>query len=108
MDSKEYLRCLRSNRRLKEEVVHRQALCYFLFNKNISATIISGAMKISRKAVYLTVYTVRDLLEVGDELMIGAVKELENHDIKVKPYTVEGDVITRHAGYKLVVDNEIF
>jgi hypothetical protein len=55
----------------------------------------------------MRVYRTIDLLETGDKYIKAALAEIDNHKINIKPCTVDGDLLSRHTGYKMIIDNII-
>lgn len=108
METKQYIEVLKCKTKSSISVAMRQALCYYLYKENIPCSIIAGIMGRTRRLIYMYVYQARDLLEVGDKMMKAAVEEREKHSIAIRPYTIDGDIITKHAGYKMIIDNVVY
>lgn len=107
MESKNYIKCLKTKKRDAVYVAMRQALCYYFFTENIPCHIIAQVMNCSRRNVYMSVYRAKDLLEVGDKTIKKALDEIKNHSIRIVPCTIDGSLLSRHIGNKLVIDNII-
>lgn len=105
MDTKNYISTLKKKSREAVPVAMRQALCYFLYKENIPRRVISEVTGISLRLVYMSIYRAIDLLEVNDNVINSALKEAEQHNIAIRPCTIDGFVITRHVGYKMIIDN---
>ena len=103
MITENYLKCLRAKNRVMYNVALRQALCYYLYKENIPCTIISQAMGCTRRYVYMAIYKVRDLLEIGDKMTKQATEEICNHTIKIVPVTVDGQLLSKHVGYRIIL-----
>lgn len=108
METKQYIEVLKKRTKEPISVAMRQAICYYLYSENIPCHIIAEVMGCTRRLVYMSIYRVRDLLEVGDGVMKAAVAERKEHGIIIRPYTIDGTIITRHAGYKMIIDNIIY
>jgi hypothetical protein len=89
-------------------VALRQALCYYLYKENIPCSIMAKVLGISRRLTYMHIYRVRDLLEVNDSVINFALDETKNHSITIRPCTIDGGIITRHVGYKMIIDNVVY
>jgi hypothetical protein len=107
MDTNAYINCLRSKKHDIVDVSMRQALCYYLYKQNISCVLIAKLIGCTRRNVYMRVYRTIDLLETGDKYIKAALAEIDNHKINIKPCTVDGDLLSRHTGYKMIIDNII-
>ena len=108
MDTKQYISTLKKRSKEPVPVALRQALCYYLYNNRIPCCIIRDVIGMTRANVYLSIYKTRDMLEANDKIMREAYNEISQHFISVKPYTIEGNVLTKHVGYKLIIDNIIY
>ena len=108
MEPKEFIRLLKSKSRVPSVIAFRQALCYYLWIEDISCTIISQIIGYTRRNVYISIYHVRDCLEVNDKTMREAMDEVKKHDIRIRPYTIDGHVLSKHAGYKMIIDDIIY
>lgn len=107
METEQYIKCFRTKSRESHIVAMRQALCYYLYKEDIPCTIISKVMGNARWNIYLSIYKMRDLLEVGDKMAKRAYDEISLHSIRIVPATVDGKIMTRKIGYKLIIDNII-
>ena len=108
MESKNYINMLKSKNRAALYVAMRQALCYYLYESNVPCVIIHKVMHCTRANVYNSIKQAKDMLEVGDHIMKSAYHEISEHKIRVKPCTVDGEILSKHVGYKMVIDNIIF
>lgn len=108
METKQYIEVLKKQTKEPISVAMRQAVCYYLYRENIPCSIIASVLGRSRRLIYMYIYRARDLMEVGDSMMLAAVDERKKHHISIRPYTIDGGVITRHAGYKMIIDNIIY
>ena len=108
MDTKTYISTLKKKSREAGPVAMRQALCYHLYKENIPHRIIAEVMDISLRLVYMSVHRAIDLLEVNDCMVKAALEEARCHSITIRPKTIDGFVITRHIGYKMIIDNVIY
>lgn len=108
METKNYLDMLRSNKKAPIYVSMVQALCYYLYENNVTHKIIMDVMHKTKSNVYYSISQAKNRLDVNDDIMKRAYDEIANHKIRVVPCTVDGDVLSRHVGYKLLIDNEIF
>ena len=108
MESKEFIKKLKNRSRVPSLIALRQALCYYLWKNNIPCTLIGKLIGFTRRNVYLSVYHVQDSLEVGDKVLKEALQEVKQHEIQIKPYTVDGNIMSKHAGYKMVIDNIMY
>lgn len=108
MSTKDYIDMLRSNKRAPIYVAMQQALCYYLFENSVPCHLIVEATRKSKSNIYYSVTQMKDRLEVGDHIAKQAYDEIAHHKIRVVPCTVDGDILSRHAGYKLLIDNVIF
>lgn len=108
MDTKTYISTLKKKSRESVPVAMRQALCYFLHKENIPNRIIAEVTGISLRLVYMNVYRAIDLLEVNDCVIRSSLDEAKSHEVIIRPCTVDGLVITRHIGYKMIIDNVIY
>lgn len=108
MITENYINCLKTKNRAAYNVALRQALCYYLYKENVPCTIISSVFRCTRRYVYAAIYRVKDLLEVGDKLTRRAVEEINAHKIRIVPITAEGDLLSMHVGYRMIIDNVIY
>jgi hypothetical protein len=108
MDTKTYISTLKKGTREALPVAMRQALCYFLSSENIPHLIISDALNISLRLVYINVHRAAEMLEINDKVMVAAYDEIKNHEVYVRPSIVDCSVSTRRVKYKLIIDNVIY
>lgn len=108
METKQYIEVLKRQSKEPISVAMRQAICYYLYAENIPCSIIASVLGRSRRLIYMYIYRARDLMEVGDSMMLEAIEERKRHSISIRPFTIDGAVITRHAGYKMIIDNIIY
>lgn len=108
MNTKDYMDMLKSKMKAPIYVAMKQALCYYLFENSVPCHLIVQALRMSKSNVYYSVSQAKDRLEVGDSILKRAYDEISNHKIRVVPCTVDGDILSRHAGYKLLIDNVIY
>jgi hypothetical protein len=108
MESKEFIKKLKDRSRVPSIIALRQALCYYLWKNNIPCMLIGQMIGYTRRNVYISVYHVQDCLEVSDKTMQNAYEEVMKHEIQIKPYTIDGKIMSRHAGYKMIIDNIIY
>lgn len=108
METKRYIETLKKNCRETEAVSMRQALCYYLYNENIPCAMIAKLLNKTRYNTYLSIYKTRDLLSVGDKVMQRAYEEIGNHKIQILPYTLDGKILSKHMGYRMLIDNVIY
>lgn len=95
---------LRCTYRRDFEVSIRYALFSYLYEMGVSINIISKATGYNRGTVYHGIYSHRDKLRFNDILSKNAEEVIREHQINVKPATVNG-IIPKIVGYKLIVDN---
>lgn len=107
METKQFIERLRDKSHAENSVALRQALFFHLYNENIPCTIIADVFKRSKQYVYMSVYKTRDFLEIGDKKTQFCVEEVKKHELRIKPITVDGAILSKHIGYKLLVDNII-
>lgn len=107
MDTKQFIERLRDNSHAENSVALRQALCYYLYNENIPSTIIAHVLKRTKRYIYMSIYRTRDFLEVGDRKTKICVEEVKNHTFRIVPITADGAILSKHIGYKLLVDNKM-
>lgn len=107
METKQFIERLRDKSHAENSVALRQALCFHLYNENIPCTIIADVLKKTKRYVYMSIYRTRDFLEVGDKKTQICVEEVKNHNLRITPVTVDGVILSKHIGYKLLVDNVI-
>lgn len=108
METEQYIKCFRTKSRESHIVAMRQALCYYLYKEGgVPCTIIANVMGMARWNIYLSIYKMRDLLEIGDDLAKKAYDEVALHSIRIVPATVDGKILTRRIGYKMIIDNII-
>lgn len=55
----------------------------------------------------MSIYRTRDFLEVGDKMTKVCVEEMSKHTLRITPIFAEGIILSKHIGYKLIVDNVI-
>lgn len=108
MDTNRYIETLKDKYRGRMNVALRQALCYYLYSENIPCYIIAHILGISRRLTYIHIYRARDLIEVNDSIINFALEETKNHSIFIRPCTVDGGIISKHIGYKMIVDNVVY
>jgi len=108
MESKEFIKKLKDRSRVPSIIALRQALCYYLWKENIPCTLIGKLIGFTRRNVYLSVYHVQDSLEVGDAVLKEALNEVKSHRIQIRPFTIENNLISKHAGYKMIIDNIMY
>lgn len=107
METKQFIACLKDIRRKSSNVALRQALCYYLYNEGIPCTIMAEVMKKTKRYIYMSIYKTQDFLEVGDKTTQKCVDEVKSHVIQIRPITVDGVILSKHVGYKMIVDNVI-
>lgn len=72
-------------------------------------TDIARVMGVVRGTVYNGIYQHRSLLNANDRLAVDAQREVENHDIRVKPaMKTVNDYFIKPDGVVLTIDGEIF
>jgi hypothetical protein len=108
METKNYLEMLRSNKKAPIYVSMGQALCYYLYENGVPHKIIMDAMHRTKSNVFYSIQQAKNRIEVNDKIMEQAYGEIAHHKIRVVPCTVDGGVLSRHVGYKLLIDNVIF
>ena len=108
MNTFDYINKLRKNSKEPECVAMRQALCYFLSISDVPRSIIGSVMHMTRSNMYFSINHAKDMLETGDKIMRKAYAEISVHKVRVLPVTMNDDVLSRHVGYKLTIDNEIY
>lgn len=107
METKQLIERLKDKSHASNTVAIRQALCYYLYNENIPCTIIANVLGKTKRYIYMAIYRTQDFLEVGDKTTKIAVEEIKNHHYRITPVTVDGCILSKHIGYKLLVDNII-
>ena len=108
METKDYIDMLKSKSKAPIYVAMQHALCYYLFANDVPCSIIEKVMRKSRSNVYYGINQARDMLEVGDKFMQQGYDEVQHHKIRILPCTVDGNIFSRHVGYKLLIDNIIY
>jgi len=108
METKEFIKKLKDRSRVPSIIALRQALCYHLWKNNIPCTLIGKLLGYTRRNVYISCYHVQDCLEVNDKTLRSAIEEVRQHDIQIKPYTIDGNIMSKHAGYRMIIDNIIY
>ena len=107
METKMLIDRLRDKHRASLSVALRQAICYYLYNENIPCTIIAEVMGCRRRYVYKSIYRTRDYLDIGDKMTKKCMDSITEHKFRITPITVDGDILSKHVGYKLLIDNII-
>lgn len=107
MNTQEYIDNLRSKTKQPIPAAMRQAMYYFLYKENIPVDMIAKVMNKSRRVIYMGIYKTRDLLEVKDKVQTDAYEETLQHRISIRPYTIDSGIMTRHLGYKMIIDGII-
>lgn len=105
METKQLIERLRDKRRSTVSVAYRQALCYYLYKNNIPCTIIAEVLGRTKRYIYMAIYHTQDYLEVGDKTATKCLEDIKNHSIRIVPITAEGVLLSRHIGYKMIIDN---
>ena len=108
MEGKNYINMLKNKSRAPMYVAMRQTLCYYLYTNNVPCSIIKKVMRIPRSLVYFSINQAKDMLETGDSIMKQAYAEVQQHRVRIVPVTAEGDLLSRHVGYKMTIDNIIY
>lgn len=108
METKQYIETLKKKTKEPMNVAMRGALVYFLCNQGISHSVVASCIGCTRRWTYKQFYTTRDLLEVGDKMMIEALEEINQHSIVVRPRLITSEVFIKYDGYKLFIDNIIY
>lgn len=108
MSTKEYIELLKSDTTSMRVSALRQALCYYLYSKNVPCAVISHAIRCKRRQVYRRMYACRELLEMKDPLMVESYEETKSHHLNIRPSLIESGICTYHVGYNLTIDNVIY
>lgn len=108
METKNYLEMLKSKNKAPIYMAMRQAICCYLYENNVPLSIIMDVMHKTKSNTYYSIKQAKNQLEVGDKIMEQAYGEISHHKFRVVPCTVNGDILSRHVGYKLLIDNEIY
>lgn len=108
MNAKEIFERLNDETKCLDSMNIKQALCWYLYQKNVPCSIIAKAIKCRRRQVYKRMYTCRDLLALNNIAMKEAFNEISSHKVKIKPIFVETDTCVFHSGYTIIIDNEIY
>ena len=108
MNTIQYIKTLKTKTKQPVFVAFRQVLCHHLYSNGVSPRIICKLLGYSEMSVYKSIYRARDLLHVNDEIIKQAYDELNNHKIAVIPCMVNEGVLSKFAGYKMIIDNIIY
>lgn len=108
MNTHDYIEMLKSTSTEFTKVCYRQALCLFLYRRQIPCETIAKALGCNRRVVYKRLHSCQDLLTINDELMTNAYNETESHKYRVQPKFVDAGNNTVRIGYTLFIDNIIY
>lgn len=109
MDTKSYIKAIRSKGRKPEMITLRGAVYLFLISQNVSYEKIGKIFGCTRRNIYYSVEKMRDYMSTNDMYAKDAMLECEQHNITIRPKSVrQNSGLLKVVGYEMLVDNEIF